>query len=361
MQSNSAQNFSWTHLESSCHAVGRLGFNAWALQWVSRSITTDPLNYSMGSFFPAINSMPSPNTCFPLGSSMFSFVLSRIVHGLVTTCLSFWPISYHRLEPISSFPIFSILSLQDSGPAYFGGSCTSAPTTSAPSDSFLSMDSLYYLLSHPLCKNGDNRSAIGLVCFFTLQALVSWYLAVFSTFISIFVFAGVVDRRFWVKPRWRNHILILLFIGIALTPFIIPYINVNKTSDFSDRMQDALISADNVHLIDYLHPPQGTLIGQMIPHNPYWIWQENTLYIAISPFLSLLFVLFTLSGVRKIIFLQVELTSHRIFFIGLMLCIGGYLMAKGFVSANGIFTSLYSISQMLFHSFLGCAQPKGFL
>jgi hypothetical protein len=223
------------------------------------------------------------------------------------------------------------------------------------------MDSLYYLLSHPLCKNGDNRSAIGLVCFFTLQALVSWYLAVFSTFISIFVFAGVVDRRFWVKPRWRNHILILLFIGIALTPFIIPYINVNKTSDFSDRMQDALISADNVHLIDYLHPPQGTLIGQMIPHNPYWIWQENTLYIAISPFLSLLFVLFTLSGVRKIIFLQVELTSHRIFFIGLMLCIGGYLMAKGFVSANGIFTSLYSISQMLFHSFLGCAQPKGFL
>ncbi len=329
--------FNWTHLESHAMQEGDPALNAWTLQWVSRSITNDPLNLFNGNaFHPAANSIALSEHMFSLGliNTLFrpfsespwfgynlliflSYLLSSLGAYKLISYISgsrltgfwagiFWGFLYFRVHHISHLQILSFQWI---------------PYT------------VYFLLRY--IKTGNNRSAIGLVFFFVLQALVSWYLAVINTFISIFLFAGATGKHFWVKARWRKHILVLLVIGIILTPFILPYLNMKETFSLYDRMNNTLISGDNVHLIDYLCPPIGTLIGSKIPDNPYWIWQENTLYLGYIPLLlSLFFIVFHLLKSRKIIFLQSGLTTSRILFIGSILCIGGYIMAKGFISGE---------------------------
>lgn len=329
--------FTWANLESHAMQNGDPALNAWALQWVSRSITTDPLNLFNGNaFYPSKNSIALSEHMFSLAlintlfrpfsespwfgynlliflayllSSLGAYNLLSYISGSKITGFwagIFWGFLYFRVHHIGHLQILSFQWI---------------PYT------------VYFLLRYT--RRGDNKSALGLVCFFALQALVSWYLAVINTFISIFVLVCAVDKRFFVKPRWIKHILVLLAIGIVLTPFFIPYMNMVKTSTLSDRMKHTLNSGDNVHLIDYLHPPQGTLIGQKIPKNTYWIWQENTLYIGYIPLLlSLFFVIFHLPWSRKIMFPETGLTSSRVLFMGLIFCIGGYALARGFTSTE---------------------------
>lgn len=329
--------FSWTGLESHSIQTGDPALNAWALQWVSKSITADPLNIFNGNaFYPAPNSIALSEHMFSLGlintifrpfsespwfgynmliflayllSSLGAYkLIFHITGSRLAGCWSgiFWGFLFFRVHHISHLQILSFQWIPYA---------------------------VYYLLRY--IRTGDNRSALGLICFFTLQALVSWYLAVICTFISIFVFAWVVDRRFWAKPRWKSHIFILLSVGVALIPFVIPYIDMQEASTLSDRMEFVAASGGNVRLMDYLHPPQGTLLGELIPQNRYWIWQENTLYIGYIPLLlSLLAVVFFLSGSRKMIFPDTGLTSSRIFWMGAMLCLGGYVMAKGFIASG---------------------------
>jgi hypothetical protein len=73
--------------------------------------------------------------------------------------------------------------------------------------------------------------------------------------------------------------------AILMVPFVIPYLNTVKSSSLESRIKIVMNTGDNVKFIDYFHFPKATLLGHRIPGNKYWIWEENTLYIAYIPLL----------------------------------------------------------------------------
>jgi hypothetical protein len=110
----------------------------------------------------------------------------------------------------------------------------------------------------------------------TLQALASWYLAVFVALLSIVVSASFLTTR----RLTRSHLVTgVTAFGVALIPlvwFAVPSLRIRSAGS-------AEAAANSADLAAYLVPPQNTWLGQWLQAHtslqPRWIWGEQTLYV----------------------------------------------------------------------------------
>jgi hypothetical protein len=108
-----------------------------------------------------------------------------------------------------------------------------------------------------------------------VQALTSWYLAVFTAMLSVITVGALVTSQ----PVTRTHVwqaaLALTIGGAVILWFARPYFAL-QTPGVSEAFE---LSAD---AIAYLVPPENTLVGQWLQAHtglkPRWIWGEQTLY-----------------------------------------------------------------------------------
>ena len=118
--------------------------------------------------------------------------------------------------------------------------------------------------------------AVAVAAIVTLQALASWYLAVFVALLSIVVGASFLVTR----GLTRSHVVTgVTAFGVSLIPlvwFAVPYLRIRSAGS----AEAATNSAD---LASYLVPPQNTWLGQWLQAHtalqPRWIWGEQTLYV----------------------------------------------------------------------------------
>jgi hypothetical protein len=120
--------------------------------------------------------------------------------------------------------------------------------------------------------------ALAWIASVVLQALTSWYLAVFTAIVQVMVLVSVVwrmVRQGSLRPLW--HLAAAGILGIAIIwPFATHYRNLAPT----DPREAALYSAD---VAAYLIPPADTWLGRAMvargSKEPRWIWGETTLYL----------------------------------------------------------------------------------
>ena len=353
--------FSWKNLSSHCMIEGDPALNAWALQWVTRATYSDPVNLFNGNaFYPFEKSIALSEHMFSLGMlngivRLFSdnpwvgynllifiaYLLSALGGYQLTEYITsskwvgfwgglFFGFLYFRVHHIGHLQILSFQWIPYSA---------------------------YYWLR--FLEKRDNRSLILFGIFFMLQCLVSWYLAVITSAIILIGFSCFWRRPYFDRPFIKKMVVAFLSMLLIFVPFILPYYqNVNQ-STLKDRFNLVLRSGDNVHVKDYLFPPDSTWIGREIPDNPYWIWNENTLYIGYVPLLLSLFLFGSLlfKGAKALD--RPPLNSPRKFLLfGLMLCAAGFILSKGFYSREiGTHLPLYYLTWIVpFLRGLRCTQ-----
>ena len=111
----------------------------------------------------------------------------------------------------------------------------------------------------------------------TLQALTSWYLAVFTGLVNaaLLLVLATSWRREW--PRRLGHLAVAAaIVGLCLWPFAREY----RRLEMPSRAEAASNSAD---LASYVVPPEHTWMGQLwlsrIGVGPRWLWGERTLFV----------------------------------------------------------------------------------
>ena len=94
--------------------------------------------------------------------------------------------------------------------------------------------------------------AVHLAGWFALQALTGGYLLVFT---ALSLVASVVARPAdWIGPRFRRVagwlLLSAVVAGLALTPFLLPYLRVSREHGFTRSMEE--VAEFSAHFTDYL-------------------------------------------------------------------------------------------------------------
>ena len=122
------------------------------------------------------------------------------------------------------------------------------------------------------------RTAL-LTCLVLVQALTTWYLAVFAALLSLVTFTLLVrDHRLSGAHLGRGAVAIACAAAV-LAWFARPYFAL-QTPGVSEAFES---SAD---LAAYVLPPENTWLGQWLLANtslkPRWIWGEQTLYAGLS-------------------------------------------------------------------------------
>ncbi|MEQ8384521.1 MAG: hypothetical protein RH949_19390 [Coleofasciculus sp. A1-SPW-01] len=317
--------FSWQDLSGHAMTKGDPALNAWALQWVSHSLVTNPVNIFNGNaFFPNSNSIALSEHLFSLavvnvlfrgisGSPWFGYNLT-IFLSYIFSCIGgfflikyltnsitagflggvFWGFMFFRIHHIGHLNILSFQWIP-----------------------FITLFLISFL------KKPTKNNTILLLFFFIMQSLVSWYLAIITIFIVILIFLCMIHQNFLKFENLKYSIFSVLTCGIVLFIFAIPYLKTASSSSLNERIINTLSSGDNVSILDYITPPKATYLGQFIPNNPYWIWDENTLFIGFIPLLlSCVFVLNTLKNNSNI----------RILILGISLILSGLIFSSGFYS-----------------------------
>ena len=112
-----------------------------------------------------------------------------------------------------------------------------------------------------------------------LQALSSWYLAVFAALLSLSALLFLLSRRRVAPAHVVSGSIALAASAWLLAWFATPYLRVRA----GGSVEAAGNAAD---LASYLVPPQNTWLGQLlIEHSamtPRWIWGEQTLYVGMT-------------------------------------------------------------------------------
>jgi hypothetical protein len=108
-----------------------------------------------------------------------------------------------------------------------------------------------------------------------LQALTSWYLAVFAALLSLITAAVLVRRQELTLAHLRHAVWALVVVAGVLGWFVRPYFAL-QTPGVSEAFDSSADAAA------YLLPPENTWPGQwLLAHTtwkPRWIWGEQTLY-----------------------------------------------------------------------------------
>lgn len=126
-----------------------------------------------------------------------------------------------------------------------------------------------------LAKLSAARTALlaGLVL---LQALTSWYLAVFAALLSIITAAALVKPRQLTVGHVAHAAAALAVAGGVMTWFARPYFAL-QTPGVAEAF------ASSADAAAYLLPPENTWPGQLLMAHttwkPRWIWGEQTLYV----------------------------------------------------------------------------------
>lgn len=114
-----------------------------------------------------------------------------------------------------------------------------------------------------------------LIALVLIQALTSWYLAVFAGLLTFITAVTLVKGRHVTKAHVRHAGAALAAAAVVLGWFARPYFAL-KTPGVSEAFES---SAD---FAAYLLPPENTWLGQWLLANtslkPRWIWGEQTLY-----------------------------------------------------------------------------------
>lgn len=306
----------------------------WVIQWGSHSLVTDPTQFFHGNtFFPfpyavaytepmvplAIANLPfyalfdSPwvGYNFLLLASYFSAAMIGYWFALWLTGSRlagfwggiFWGFLFFRFHHFGHIHI-----------VWFGLMPTS-----------------FYFLYQSL-ENIRWRYFLGLMLSLLLVTTISWNLGV----ITALGLAVVFPLMF----KWTHHRpVVLLRLGavaslflILLAPVILPY-----TYTFEHGLEQRLdlfsTVGDQVKLKDYLVPPLATFLGSKVPDNPYWVWEENSLYIGYTALLLCLGLL--LSNPRH----PFPERRRRWLLVGWVLVAVGYYLSHGY-SMGGVKTPL---------------------
>ena len=216
--------------------------NEWILTWVTHQITRDP-----GHLFDANIFHPERRT------------LAFSEHMLVPALLSA-PVSWLGGSPVLAYNLILILGFALTGwamcllietwtgdryagilagclTAFNAHTLTRLPHLQAHHFEFLP---LALLALDGVLQRGRLRDALSLSLWFTLQALCSVYLLVFS---AVALVGGVLARPAdWMGRRFRHTVPLLvlaaLLAAVASAPFLIPYYLVNDELGFERQLDE---------------------------------------------------------------------------------------------------------------------------
>jgi hypothetical protein len=131
-----------------------------------------------------------------------------------------------------------------------------------------------------------NRATVA-VALIVVQALSSWYLAVFVGLLALISVVVLFPRRPTSsrdsRGDWRAYVLqgggCLAVGGIIVAWFAWPYVGLSP-----GPVEEA--AANSADLKAYLVPPENTWVGQWLSRNtslnPRWIWGEQTIYAGVT-------------------------------------------------------------------------------
>ena len=342
--------FSFANLGSHCMTDGDPALNAWALAWVSRAITTDPLNLFDGNTF-----YPYPRS-IALSEHMFSLALINTLFRPFST--NPW-VGYNLLILLSYFLscVGGFLLIKERtgsmGAGFWGGIFWGFLFFRVHHIGHMQILSfqwipfaILYLIR--FAQHHNVKDGLLFSLFFLLQALVSWYLAVITTFMVIIVGAFFSNRQTFSAKSMKKYLMILGVCISVIAPFTLPYFRSLKDSSLSLRLEQAVARQDLVSIGDYLTPPTATILGQLVPNNKYWIWEENTLYIGYVPLLlTALYLVFFFAFGHSSRFKSSTEMGRRCVYASLTLIAAGFILAMGFTSAKwGIRLPLYYLSKL---------------
>jgi hypothetical protein len=328
--------FSFNDLGSHILQDGDGALNAWALNWVSRALTSDWSNLFNGNaFYPHSNSIA-------LSEHMVGLAIFNIPVQLFTN--NPW-VGYNLL--IFSAYFFSALGgylfiqtlINNHLAAFWGGIFWGFCFFRIHHFGHLQILSYQWFpfIAAFLIKTRLEptiKNALFLTLFFVIQALTSWYLAVIAACLVIILFLNYLTATKWTLKHTALFGLSGIFVLAASLPFALPYMHALTQSSLIDRLGSATMLGDQVKAWDFFAPPQASFLGSFIPDNKYWIWQENTLFIGYVPCLLSLIGLMT--GWRS---------NKRLVVSGLSLIILGYLLAMGYVASGwNLHLPLYYLS-----------------
>jgi hypothetical protein len=338
--------FSLAHPGSHAMTNGDPALMCWTLQWVSHALVHDPLHlYAGNTFYPyphavilsdpmvslAVLNLPvrlitsNPWVGYNLlivAAYYFSCVWgAALIRALVRSEIAavwgglFWGFLFYRVHQIGHLQILS----------------------------FQFIPAVVLTLIRFWDRPGV-RTALWCALAFVAQALVGWYLAVITAAVVAIVTLGqagaAVSWRRLLKDA-RYYLLIAGVSAAAILPFALPY--QQGFSDSTLAVRRALVDefGDAVSWRDYLTPPVSTLAGHLIPHNRYWIWGENTLYIGWVPLI--------LAGIALVVVARRRAAIDRRWVAtGLALVAGGYVLALGFVSPSlGVPLPLHYLARLV--------------
>src|SRR4051812_16991461 len=267
--------FQILHPTSFAITEGDPALMCWTLQWVSRALFHDPAHLFAGNiFYPYAHAAVLSDTMLPLAilnapvrlfttnpwvgynllivlayylSCVWGAWLAREVTGLDTAGIwggIFWGFLFYRVHQIGHLQILS---------------CQAIPAA--------------VVLLLRFWRRPGARSALLFAAIFTVQALVSWYLAFIMSLI-LGIVALCRPRDAFAPAAMKYYALIAIVVAAAIVPVLLPYRTAFADSTLAERRQLVNSFGDAVHVGDFLTPPLPTLAGQLIKDNKYWIWGE---------------------------------------------------------------------------------------
>jgi hypothetical protein len=112
-----------------------------------------------------------------------------------------------------------------------------------------------------------------------VQALSSWYLAVFVGLLALFSIGVLAPSAQWRRSHVGQALVCLAVGALILGWFARPYVGLAP-----GPVEEA--AANSADLTAYLLPPENTWLGQWLLRNtslePRWIWGEQTIYVGLT-------------------------------------------------------------------------------
>ncbi len=317
---------------------GDPALNAWALNWVTRALSSDWSTVLQGNVFhPTSGAIRLSEHMFTLAifnlpiraitqnpwvgynlAILAAYLLSalggyRLITELTKSTLAgywgalFWAFCFYRVHHIGHL---QILSYQ-----WFP---------------FIAL----YLLR--MIKTPSLINATLFSLFFILQSLTSWYLAVISSVFVLILFVCNTSASSMRPTNFAIYLFAAALVLSAVLPFAYSYASILSASSLGERLSAIHVSSDNVQLRDFFFPPTATYLGSLIADNKYWIWGENTLYISfIACLLALLGAPYAWRHDRRMLVASLALIAV------------GFTFALGYhSSAWGMKLPLYYLSQV---------------
>jgi hypothetical protein len=248
--------------------------NAWILAWVPHQLARDPRHLFDANIF-----YPEPNT---LAFSEHLFVPAMV--GAPLTLAGASPLLVHNLVLLAGFALTGWVTclvlarwtgswtaglLAGSVAAFNSFTLTSLPHVQATHAEFLPLALLAFdrLLERP-----GVRRALALGTWFTLQALCSLYLLVFTTLALV---AGALARADeWLPPARLRRVAPAILVAAALAavlcaPFTLPYARARATQGLIRPIHEvALYSASWSSYVTTGSRLHGALWAGSRPHSP---------------------------------------------------------------------------------------------